>query len=366
MRLSKTTTMLDYQLVSSFDKLRQKLSAPKYADRMDKPLAFWALPNDRHLPLALVGRSLQELLDSSLEDLYGTPGIGPKKIATLMTLLQRASLALPPGAIPSPTEDPPETEAHEADRARKRGADPIDFRNVSEALWVTWRDAVRDYGLGGETLGRFSPSLDRLPRVLWTTPLETYLGLHLSEIRSLKTHGEKRVRAVLEVFGALHRIISHLGEHPSLAVRIAPRTIAVVESWVSSALLRPEPPHVDEIRDRLLTPLVEQVRIDGGEQIASLVENRLRSRAFNVQQAARRIGMTRARVYELLGDAPTIIAVRWPEGKLLFTALREHLERQTITAEQRALLEDAATAFFARVVDQFLPQSDGSADGSPN
>jgi len=76
--------------------------------------------------------------------------------------------------------------------------------------------------------------------------------------------------------------------------------------------------------------------------------------------------MTRARVYELLGDAPTIIAVRWPEGKLLFTALREHLERQTITTEQRALLEDAATAFFVRGADQFLPQGDGSADGHPD
>ena len=357
--------MLDYHLVSSFEKLREKLSAAKFADRMDKPLAFWALPNDRHLPLALVGRSLKELLDSSLEDLYGTPGIGPKKIATLLTLLQRASQPLPPGAISAPIDEPPEAESSAADNHRKGAAEPLDFRNVSDALWVTWRDAVRDYGLGGETLGRYSPSLDRLPRVLWTTPLETYLGLHLSEIRRLRTHGEKRVRAVLEVFGALHRIISHLGEHPSLAARIAPRTIAGVESWVSSALLRPEPPHVDDIRERLMGPLVEQVRIDGGEQIASLVESRLRSRAFNVQHAARRMGMTRARVYELLGDAPTIIAVRWPEGKLLFTALREHLERQAITTEQRALLEDAAAVFFARGVDQFLPNS-GEADGSPD
>ncbi|HVW36207.1 MAG TPA: hypothetical protein VHB99_02840 [Pirellulales bacterium] len=356
--------MLDYHLVSGFDKLRQKLLSPKFADRLDKPLAFWALPNDRHLPLALIGRNLNELLAAPFEELYGTPGIGPKKIATLLNLLQRASQPLPPGAIVALVDDPPETEAVAVENGRQRTAEPVDVKNVSEALWITWRDAVGDYGLGGETLGRFSPSLDRLPRVLWMTPLETYLRLSLTDIRSLKTHGEKRVRAVLEVFGGLHQIISHLGVHPSLAVRIAPRAVTGIESWISSALLRPSPPPVDEMREKLTSPLVEQLRVDGGEQIASLVESRLRSSAFNVQQAARRLGMTRARIYEMLGDVPTMIAVRWPEGKLLFSALREHLERQAITAEQRALLGDAATAFFARGADQFLPPDGHSpADG---
>ena len=356
LRSSKSTTMLDYHLVSGFEKLRQKLLTPKFVDRLDKPLAFWALPADRHLPLALVGRSLKELLASPFEDLYGTPGIGPKKIATLLKLLQRACQPLPPGADLTIVDDLPETETHAAGNGSKRAAGPVDVRNVSEALWVAWRDAVRDYGLAGETLGRFSPCLDRLPRVLWTTPLETYLRLSLADIRSLKTHGEKRVRAVLEVFGGLHQIIAHLGGHPSLAVRIAPRTVAAIESWISSDLLKPLPPQIDEIQSKLVAPLVEQLRIDGGEQIASLLESRLRSRAFNVQQAARRLGLTRARIYELLGDVPTIIAVRWPEGKLLFMALREHLERQAITSEQRALLEDVAAAFFVRDDDQSLTQ----------
>lgn len=356
--------MLDYHLVSGFDKLRQKLLSPKFADRLDKPLAFWALPNDRHLPLALVGRNLNELLATPFEELYSTPGIGPKKIATLLNLLQRASQPLPPGAVATLVEDAPEAETLAAENGRQRTSEPVDVRNVSEALWITWRDTVRDYGLGGETLGRFSPSLDRLPRVLWTTPLETYLRLSLVDIRSLKTHGEKRVRAVLEVFGGLHQIISHLAVHPSLGVRIAPRAVTGIESWISSALLRPSPPSFDEMREKLTNPLIEQLRIDGGEQIASLVESRLRSPTFNVQQAARRLGMTRARVYEILGDVPTIVAVRWPEGKLLFTALREHLERQAITAEQRAVLEDAATAFFARGADQFLPLDGQAPAGS--
>jgi hypothetical protein len=355
--------MLDYHLVSGFEKLRQKLSSPKFADRLDKPLAFWALPNDRHLPMALVGRSLQELLASPFDELYSTPGIGPKKISTLLSLLNRAAQPLPPGAIASPLEEASDAEAAAPGKHETSGG-AVDVRNVSEALWITWRDVVRDYGLGAETLGRFTPRLDRLPRVLWTTPLETYLKLTLADIRGLKTHGEKRVRAVLEVFGALHQIISHLGAHGGLAVRIVPKTVAAVESWVSSALLRPDAPERDEIDEKLILPLIEQVRTDGGEQIATLLEGRLKSRSFNVQHVARRLGLTRARVYELLGDVPTIVAVRWPEGKLLFGALREHMDRQQISVEQRAWLDAVTSAFFARGADQFLPPDMPPQNGS--
>jgi hypothetical protein len=306
---------------------------------------------------------LQELLASPFDELYSTPGIGPKKISTLLSLLQRAAQPLPPGAIASPLDASFEADSATAGKHEPSGGVP-DVRNVSEALWITWRDSVSDYGLAGETLGRFASSLDRLPRVLWTAPLATYLQLSLADIRSLKTHGEKRVRAVLEVFGALHQIISHLGAHGNLAVRIVPKTVAALESWVSSVLLRPLKPEHDEIQEKLVVPLIEQVRTDGGEQVASLLEGRLKSRVFNVQHVARRLGLTRARVYELLGDVPTIVAVRWPEGKLLFATLREHLDEQNLSVEQRASLDAVASAFFSRGADQFLPPDMAPPNGS--
>lgn len=345
MRLFKSTIVLDYHLVSGFDKLRQKLLSAKYADRLDKPLAFWALPADRHLPLALVGRTLQELLSTPFEEIYSTPGIGPKKISTLLKLLQRAAQPLPPGALSSPVEDEPPEEKKPAKRERPvNGA--LDLSNVSEALWITWRDAVRSYGLGAEPVGRFAPSLQRLPRVLWTTPLQTYLELSLADIRRLKTHGEKRVRAVLEVFGNLHRIIANLSDHSSLAVRIVPRNIASVESWIASSLVNPSAPPTDEIKQKMFAPLVEQLRIDAGDSVAVLAEARLDQQNFNIQQSARRAGVTRARVYELLGEVPTAIRVRWPEGPFLLATLRNHLAAQQAEQEQLDLLDTASAVLY--------------------
>ncbi|HVX59425.1 MAG TPA: hypothetical protein VHC19_02450 [Pirellulales bacterium] len=356
MRLFKSTIVLDYHLVSGFEKLRQKLLLPKYADRLDKPLAFWALPADRHLPLALVGRTLQELLSTPFEDIYSTPGIGPKKISTLLKLLQRAAQPLPPGALTSTVEDEPPEEELPAKRERAANQ-ALDLSNVSEALWITWRDAVRDYGLGGEPLGRFAPSLQRLPRVLWMTPLQTYLELSLADIRRLKTHGEKRVRAVLEVFGNLHQIIANLSAHSSLAVRIVPRNIASVESWIASSLVKPAAPTTDEIKHKMFSPLVEQLRVDTGDSVAALTEARLDQQNFNVQQTARRAGVTRARVYELLGEVPTVIGVRWPEGPLLLATLRNHLAAHHAGEQQLELLDAAGAVLYG--------QRNGSVNGSP-
>lgn len=347
MRLFKSTVVLDYHLVSSFDKLRQKLLAPKYADRMDKPLAFWALPADRHLPLALVGRTLQELLSTPFEEIYSTPGIGPKKISTLLKLLQRAAQPLPPGAVgPVAEEEPQETAAAAKRDRRSDGA--LDVSNVSEALWITWRDGVSEYGLGAEPLGRFASSLQRLPRVLWTTPLQTYMELDLSDIRRLKTHGEKRVRAVLEVFGGLHHIIANLGSHSSLAVRIVPRNIAGVESWIAASLVRPGAASPDEIKKKMFAPLIEQLRVDAGDVVSALAEARLDYENFNVQQTARRMGMTRARVYELLGEVPVVLGVRWPEGPFLLSTLRKHLLTHRGGEQASDLLDAAGAVLFGQ------------------
>src|SRR4051812_22923730 len=95
-KVNKATSVDDYKLVSSFHSLRKTLLQEKYADRWDKPLAYWALPNDRRLPLAFLGRSIKDLLATPFEDLTATPGIGQKKISSLVKLLSRAIKDRPP------------------------------------------------------------------------------------------------------------------------------------------------------------------------------------------------------------------------------------------------------------------------------
>ena len=116
--------------------------------------------------------------------------------------------------------------------------DPL---RVSEMVWMHWRETVRRHGVGDEKLGRLTPSLQSLPSVVWNTPLSFYLDLSLGQIRDLKTHGEKRVAVVLEVFHTIHEMLDHIDPQGDLAVRLAPRTIVAAEEWMAEARRRSFP-----------------------------------------------------------------------------------------------------------------------------
>ena len=66
--------------------------------------------------------------------------------------------------------------------------------------------------------------------------------------------------------------------------------------------------------------------------------------------------MTRARVYELLGEVPTVIGVRWPEGSFLLTTLRNHLAAHHAGQEPLELLDAAGAVLYG--------QRNGSVNGS--
>ena len=103
----------DFKLVCSFETVRETLLRDRYSDRLAKPLAYWALPNDRRLPLAFLSRSIGELVNTPFEELSATPGIGQKKISSLVKLLMRATRDQPP-AVPFGL----------ADLADERGLEP--------------------------------------------------------------------------------------------------------------------------------------------------------------------------------------------------------------------------------------------------
>ena len=194
-------------------------------------------------------------------------------------------------------------------------------------VWGQWRASVVKHGLGGEKLGRFAPTLRNMTRVIWNTPLEAYTQFNLGEIRSMKTHGEKRVRAILEVFHSVHVLVANMGTQDHLVVRIFPRLIDQVEQWIGHALQTPGVPTTQELFEHVVSPLLEQVRTDATQQIASLAENRLgiSGPITSVRQAARAMGLTRARVYQLLNEINDIMAVRWPNGRHQMYELREKL-----------------------------------------
>lgn len=372
MKPTKTSTVEELQLISRFESVRRILLSEPYADLLDKPLAFWALPTDRRLPLAFLSRSLRGLLQTPFSELAATPGIGQKKIRSFVTLLARAAntdpLELPVDLGVAPLAG---KNGH-ANGTRLLNAngngealhdfleDGFDPGSVSEVVWSRWRSSVLRHGLGSERLGRFAPSLRNMTRVIWNTPLQAYTDYALSEIRSLKTHGEKRVRAILEVFHSVHALVANMGAQDHLVVRIVPRRIDRVESWIARILQTPGMPGEEEIFEQFIAPLLEQIRTDSSEQIASLAENRLgvSGPITSVRQAARSMGLTRARVYQLLNEINDIMHVRWPDGRHQVYELSEKFHAEAALLESPPNLKQ-----FGAAVELFYPGSRRGAAG---
>ncbi len=353
MKSHKVTSAEDYKIVSSFQSVRKTLLDEKFADRLEKPLAYWAMPNDRRLPLAFLGRTIKDLLATPFEELSATPGIGQKKISSLVKLLSRATKDHPP-AVPFGMNDL--AEAKRAVEKPKKNKIAFDPAMVSEALWTQWLETVRKHDIGREKLGRLAPSLLALPTVIWHTPIEYYMQHSVSEIRQLKTHGEKRVRVVLEVFYIAHEILADAGTDEHIAVRFVPKFILPIEQWIADWMSRPGVPSPSEVREHFSQPLLDQLKIDVGDTIYGLSAGRLGTEGEpqSVRHQSKQMGVTRARVYQLLEDCARVMEVRWPDGKA-------QLARLVARFQAEARPEDDLTLFKA-TVELFYPGKKGFGD----
>lgn len=348
MKMNKVTSVEDYKIVSSFQSLRKTLLDDKFADRLEKPLAYWALPNDRRLPLAFLGRTIKDLLATPFEELSATPGIGQKKISSLVKLLSRATKDHPPAVPFGLTELNDSKRSAAVEKQPRRQATSFDPSIVSEALWAQWQKTVIEQGIGREKLGRLAPTLQALPTVIWHTPLDQYANHTVAEIRQLKTHGEKRVRVVLEVFYVVHEMLSSAGTSQHLSLRIVPKFIQPIENWIAQVLHNPGVPSSDKIRDSLVVPLLNQINIDAGDPIYELSEGRLgiSGPPQSVRQQAKRMGVTRARVYQLLEDCSRVMEVRWPEGQQMMTQLEAKFQAEATDQDDLRLFRAMRELFY--------------------
>jgi len=355
MKLSKAASIEELRVVSRFENLRKILSEDQYANHLERPLAFWALPADRRLPLAFLGRKLGDLLNTPFSELSGTPGIGQKKIDSFVKLLSRAANTAPADLPAELNEVSANGNGHS--KNGKSNGEAINGNgfspdSVSEILWGNWCATVVKQGLENETLGRFAPSLRDMTRVIWTKSLGDYVNYSLDEIRTMKTHGEKRVRAILNVFHSAHTLAANMGTQDHLIVRIVPKLIDRVEQWIGQVLQQPGVPSEEEIFENFVRPLLEQIRIDATEQIASLAESRLgiSGPVTSVRQAARTMGLTRARVYQLLNEINDIMNVRWPDGRHQVYELRDKFQTESAQTPDAADLKQ-----FLAAIELFYP-----------
>jgi hypothetical protein len=261
---------------------------------------------------------------------------------SLVLLLERV-------ATESPIAEREEPDQLVCERAalRNSGFDPS---LVSESLWEEWRSTVRRHGLERELLGRLAPSLRALPTVTWHVPLGDYLGQSVADIRRMKTHGEKRVRAVLEVFHTIHELLGQLERNRHFEVRITPRFLAPLELWIGDVLRRTSIPDLQEMRQSLVLPLLNQVELDAGETVHHLAAGRLgiESPGESVREQAKRLELTRVRVYQLLEMCARVMQIRWPEGRWQLEALAAKCASLPPRDERFRLIRDVRTLMFAR------------------
>jgi hypothetical protein len=275
-----------------------------------------------------------------LAELSAKRGIGAKKLHSLIRLLHRATKDHPPEV---PLAEPP-VKAKGA-RSSKREHEGFNPSVVSELLWEQWRQTVKKYGLERELLGRLAPSLQKLPTVIWREPLATYIDSTLASLRGLKTYGEKRIQGILEVFYSIHELLVHVPHEGHLRIDIRPKFTLPIEQWIHQALARSQPPTVAELKQQVIVPIVEQLGNDAGPDVFRLVEERLgiKKAPLRVQVQAKRLGVTRARVYQLLEACCEVMAIRWPEGAELFLRLYHRCNAQDGAKAQveqlRALME---------------------------
>lgn len=345
MATSESAAAIDFSIRAQFDEICQRLQTANLGERREKPIGYWALAADRRLPYALLDCKVSDIIGTPYRELARTPAIGKKKMVTLVKLLERVISEPRPETPATPTIVPM---SHDNDR--------FSAETVSESHWEAWRETVRARGLSNELLGRLTPTLRSLPSVIWDTPLSSYLDKPLAQLRRMKTHGDKRVRGVLEVFYFVHRVLSNAVSPRHLVPQLRPAFTIPIEQWIMDVLVREELPSQQEIRQNLILPILNQIEIDGDETIGRLLAGRLgvESVPESVIEQADRLGVTRARVYQLIELSAHMMAVRYPEGRWQLAALSEHLSSLPADDDRRELLRTLRSLLYP---DKFKPET---------
>ena len=332
-----------FSLMSQFDDVCDQLSADNNIDCLQKPISHWARQGDRRLPYALLRHTVCELINTPFVDLSSTPGIGPKKITSLLVLLNRAL-----------TDRGPKTSSVVAEEAPTRSKEVFDADTVSESAWEDWRATVRRRGLENQMLGQLTPTLRDLPTVIWATMLGEYLNYTLADLHDLKTHGQKRIQTVLEVFYIVHSVFQEVGSHPKFSIVLQPSFVQSVEQWIQCELENDRIPKINDLRENLMLPLLNQIQVDGGDTVHQLASGRLgiETEPESVRSQAERLDVTRARIYQQLETCAEIMRIRWPAGRHWMAELAGKLDSLDADVSERSLFDATRWLVFPERADQ--------------
>lgn len=296
-------------------------------NRLEMPLSYWVWSEDRGVPLPLVRRTVGDLLEAEFDSLTRVPGVGVTKLAKLMDLLERVRAG-----------DPQTAEATAARAALRTHSAPPEAKRRA-AQWAVDCRTILEAGLADRTLGLLVDSLGRLSRSLWDAPLGQFMQQTYDSLQSIPYFGKRRVETVVGLVNqtaerarAATRDLTIVDWHPS--------RIQAMETWLRDQLDLPvsaRRPPLDELRQGLVSPLIEQLEIDLGPRAAtiagydwSLTVHRLQPvRASRRPRAPAEIAaISRPRLFQLREELRRACAVRWPHGERLLAELAGSLSRR--------------------------------------
>jgi hypothetical protein len=306
---------------TEFSELREKLLESQFGDRRKRPILYWSKPDDRRLPMALIDLTVDQLLGKSFEDLCLTRGIGVKKLRMLLELLERAIAGDP--QLPEPEASGAETMVPNHAAKLAEALETFNSRAVTEGQWAKWKTTVARHRLNSLPLGRLARNLMEITSVIWNSPLGNYLPYSLEELRQLRTYGEKRVSSILEVFYTIDLSMTAMPEGGHLMLRLEPRVVYEVESAIFDIMSQVAIPQAKVVQQMVITPVLNQLRLDMGDFAFDLVRDRVGAgaKAKAIREQSEELGLTRARLYQVLEECALAAHVRWPQGRVMLNEL---------------------------------------------
>jgi hypothetical protein len=170
---------------------------------------------------------------------------------------------------------------------------------------------------------------------------------------------------VLEVYHAVYQRLIAMQSGDDLERVLTLPAILEVRDWVAECLASSSPPTDAELRAHLAGPLLRQLKIDSGVTVHRLAEERLGLDAapVSVRAQAKALGVTRARIYQLLDDCGRVMGVRWPDGQARMGDLAARLTPYQHDQPQLRLFFACRELFFPEKAKDGLPSLSVLATG---
>jgi hypothetical protein len=234
------------------------------------------------------------------------------------------------------------------DGAEPEVEEPLCLDRVPERLWAGWCRNINFSRLDRFALGFFSRSLRNLPSRLWNVRISTYTKLSLEQVRCLGGYGPSAVLDVVKIVSDIGQTLDRLPRDSRSRVLIMPSAILDVSAWVSRVLQHERVPNTTSIIHGFIRPLLRQVDIDLGPQVAEMVERRagLDGCPQTLDEIAHDFRLTRERIRQQTKRTISIFRTRWPEGRYLLDDFYDLLRGSRDAQEQVDLVRRVVDILF--------------------